>query len=91
VITSALFGLWHIQATLATMSDNPGVRGLSATAAGRLVVVLGAVVVTFVARLVFGWLRLRSRSLLASALAHVATNGLALAVAWVTVRWSAPR
>jgi membrane protease YdiL (CAAX protease family) len=89
VITSALFGLWHIQPTAATMSDNPGVRGLAATAAGRLVVVLGAVVVTFVAGLVFGWLRLRSRSLLASVLAHAATNGLGLAVAWVTVRWSA--
>jgi uncharacterized protein len=86
VLTSALFGVWHIQPTLATMSDNPGVRGLAATTPGRLVVVLGAVVVTFVAGLVFGWLRLRSRSLLASVLAHVATNGLGLAVAWVTVR-----
>jgi membrane protease YdiL (CAAX protease family) len=91
VITSALFGLWHAQPTLATMSDNPGVSGLSATMPGRLVVVLGAVAVTFVAGLVFGWLRLRSRSLLAPVLAHVATNGLGLAVAWVTVRWPALR
>jgi uncharacterized protein len=89
VIISALFGVWHVQPTLATMSDNPGVSGLAATTPGRLVVVLGAIVVTFVAGLVFGWLRLRSRSLLASVLAHVATNGLALAVAWLTVRWSA--
>jgi membrane protease YdiL (CAAX protease family) len=91
VITSALFGVWHVQPTLATMSDNPGVSGLSETTPGRLVVVVGAVVVTFVAGLVFGWLRLRSRSLLASVLAHVATNGLSLAVAWVTLRWSALR
>jgi uncharacterized protein len=91
VVTSAVFGVWHVQPTLATMSDNPGVSGLSATAPGRLVVVLGAVVVTFVAGLVFGWLRLRSRSLLASVLAHVATNGLGLAVAWVTVGWSVLR
>jgi membrane protease YdiL (CAAX protease family) len=91
VITSALFGVWHIQPTLATMSDNPGVSGLSGTTSGRLIVVLSAVVVTFVAGLVFGWLRLRSRSLLASVLAHVATNGLGLTVAWITVRWSALR
>ena len=89
VITSALFGVWHIHPTLATMSDNPGVSGLSASMPGRMVVVLCAVVVTFVAGLVFGWLRLRSGSLLASVLAHAATNGLGLAVAWVTVRWSA--
>jgi uncharacterized protein len=91
VITSTLFGLWHAQPTLATMSDNPGVSGLSATTPGRLVVVVGAVVVTFVAGLVFGWLRLGSRSLLAPVLAHVATNGVGLGVAWVTVRWSARR
>jgi uncharacterized protein len=91
VIISALFGVWHVQPTLATMSDNPGVSGLAATTPGRLVVVLGAIVVTFVAGLVFGWLRLRSRSLLAPVLAHVATNGVGLGVAWVTVRWSARR
>jgi uncharacterized protein len=89
VITSAVFGLWHVQPTLATMSDNPGVSDLSATTSGRLVVVLGAVVVTFVAGLLLGWLRLRSRSLLAPVLAHVATNSLGLAVAWVTLRSSA--
>jgi uncharacterized protein len=88
VITSALFGVWHIQPTLATMSDNPGVSGLSVTTTGRVVVVVGAVVITFVAGLVFGWLRLGSRSLLAPVLAHVATNGVGLTVAWVTVRWS---
>jgi uncharacterized protein len=91
VIASTLFGLWHVQPTLATMSDNPGVSGLSAATPGRLVAVLGAVVVTFVAGLVFGWLRLRSRSLLASVLAHVATNGVGLVVAWVTVGWSGLR
>jgi membrane protease YdiL (CAAX protease family) len=72
-----------------------GVSGLSATVLRRLVVVLGvvlgAVVVTFVAGLVFGWLRLGSRSLLAAVLAHAATNGLGLAAAWVTVGWSVLR
>jgi membrane protease YdiL (CAAX protease family) len=35
--------------------------------------------------MVFCWLRLRSGSLIAPILAHVATNGLALTVAWFTV------
>ena len=39
--------------------------------------VAGAVLVTFVAGLAFAWLRLRSRSLVAPVLAHVATNGFA--------------
>jgi len=82
LVVSALFGLWHVQPTLATMTDNPAVSGASGSAAGRVLVVLGAVAVTFVAGLVFAWLRLRSRSLLAPVLAHAATNGLGLAVAW---------
>jgi CAAX protease family protein len=91
LVTSGLFGLWHLEPTMETMSDNAGVSGLSGTAAGRAVVVLGAIVVTSVAGLVWGWLRLRSRSLLAPVLGHIATNGLALAVAWVVVHWSALR
>jgi uncharacterized protein len=83
--TSALFGLWHIAPTLHTMSDNRTVAGFSASVAGQVLVVLGSVAVTFVAGLVFCWLRLRSRSLIAPVMAHFATNGLALAAAWFTV------
>lgn len=78
LITSALFGLWHIGPTLHTMSDNR-------TVLGQVLVVVGAVTITFVAGLVFCWLRLRSRSLIAPIVAHMATNGLALAVAWFVV------
>ncbi len=49
--------------------------------------VLGAVAVTFVAGLALCWLRLRSRSLIAPVMAHVATNGLALTIAWLTVHY----
>lgn len=86
LVTSALFGLWHIVPTLHTMTDNAAVAGVSASVAGRVLVVLGSVAVTFVAGLAFCWLRLRSRSLVAPVLAHWATNGLALAVAWFTIR-----
>ena len=46
----------------------------------------GTVLVTFVAGLVFCWLRFRSRSLVAPILAHLSTNGVALVVAWIVVR-----
>jgi membrane protease YdiL (CAAX protease family) len=85
LITSALFGLWHIAPTLHTMSDNRAVAGAAAGVGGEVLVVLGSIAVTFVAGLVFCWLRLRSRSLIAPVLAHVATNGLALTVAWFMV------
>jgi CAAX protease family protein len=87
VITSALFGLWHIAPTLHTMSDNHLFRGEAASVAGQVLLVVGSIVVTFVAGLVFCWLRLRSRSLIAPVMAHVATNGLALTVAWVAVHY----
>jgi membrane protease YdiL (CAAX protease family) len=85
LITSALFGLWHIAPTLHTMSDNHEFAGAAASAAGQVLLVLGAIAVTFVAGLVFCWLRLRSRSLVAPVMAHIATNGLALTVAWFAV------
>ena len=88
LITSALFGLWHIEPTLHTMSDNRLVAGASTSVGGQVLVVFGSVAVTFIAGLVFCWLRLRSRSLIAPVTAHVATNGVALAVAWFTVHWA---
>ena len=83
LITSALFGLWHIEPTLHTMSDNRAVGG--ASTGGQVLLVLGSIAVTFIAGLVFCWLRLRSRSLIAPVIAHAAANGLALTVAWFTV------
>ena len=85
LITSVLFGLWHIAPTLHTMRDNHAVAGLTASIAGQSVVVLGSIAVTFVAGLAFCWLRLRSRSLIAPIMAHAAINGLALTVAWFAV------
>jgi len=86
LITSALFGLWHIAPTLHTMSDNRAVSGLAASVGGQVLVVFGSIAVTSIAGLAFCWLRLRSRSLIAPIMAHIATNGLALTVAWFVVR-----
>jgi CAAX protease family protein len=85
LVTSALFGLWHIAPTFGTLSDNHEFRSAAASAAGEALLVLGAIAVTFVAGLVFCWLRLRSKSLIAPIMAHAATNGLALTVAWFAV------
>lgn len=86
VISSLLFGAWHISPTLGTMSSNHETAGTAASTWGTIVLVAGSVAVTFVAGLVFCWLRLRSRSLLAPVLAHLATNGAAFVVAWFVVR-----
>lgn len=83
LVSSGLFGLWHIEPTLKTMSGNDAVGGAASSSADTAALVVGSVLVTFVAGLVFSWLRLRSRSLVAPFIAHVATNGLALVVAWL--------
>jgi membrane protease YdiL (CAAX protease family) len=69
LITSVLFGLWHITTTLHTQSDNQTVRHASAA-----LVVLGDVAVMAAARVIFCWLRLRLSSLVAPVLAHFATR-----------------
>jgi membrane protease YdiL (CAAX protease family) len=85
LVTSLLFGLWHIAPTLGTMSDNHEFKGAAASVAGQMLLVLGAIAVTFVAGLIFCWLTLRSKSLIAPIMAHAATNGLALTVAWFAI------
>ena len=85
LVTSALFGLWHIAPTLHTMSANHEFKGAAASVAGQVLLVLGAIAVTSAAGLALCWLRLKSRSLIAPVMAHAATNGLALTVAWFTV------
>ena len=72
-LSSILFGLWHLQGVISSTSGSQSRVALAA---------LGTFAATFVAGLVFSWLRLRSNSLLASAMAHVATNSVALVVAW---------
>ena len=84
--TSVLFGLWHISPTLNTMNQNHQLDDATTSTGGTILLVCGTVLATFVAGLVFCWLRLRSRSLVAPIIAHLATNGVALVVAWFVVR-----
>lgn len=74
IISSVVFGLWHIGPSLATIRLNdPDV-----TLTGEVIGVAAAVGVTTVAGVVFCWLRLASGSLLAPILAHWATNAIGL-------------
>ena len=63
LVTSALFGLWHVV-------PPPG----SDDGLGEI---LGTLAVTTLAGVLFAWLRLRANSILAPMLAHVASNSLA--------------
>ena len=73
ISVSVLFGLWHLQGVIASTSGGP-LKVLGAC--------VGTFLATFVAGLVFAWLRLRSGSLVAPAMAHIATNSVALVLAW---------
>jgi len=76
IVCSALFGLWHIDTVV--LQNGGGFVHVGAAAAGTFAV-------TSAAGVLFCWLRLRSGSLLASVLAHWATNTVALAAAWLVV------
>jgi uncharacterized protein len=77
VISSVVFGLWHVAPTVVALRMNDVAPG-SAEGLGSI---LGAVAITTVAGVLFCLLRLGSGSLLAPALAHWATNSLGLAAA----------
>jgi membrane protease YdiL (CAAX protease family) len=77
---AAVFGLWHLL---------PVWRGGGAgelAEGGSIGAVAGTFVATFAAGLGFGWLRQRSGSLVAPVLAHIGTNSLTFAAAWIVVR-----
>ena len=72
VVSCALFGIWHIRPTLSAVAANDFVDGALAHRRVVLVACLG----TAVAGVLFTLLRLRSGSLLAPVLLHLATNSL---------------
>lgn len=82
---SLVFGLWHVFPTINTAGGNRGFADADSSTLGRIALVIGAVAVTSIAGAAFGWLRIRSASLLAPVIAHLSTNGVALVVAWFVV------
>jgi membrane protease YdiL (CAAX protease family) len=82
VVSSALFGLWHIAASLGGGTANATIAGtVGADATGMTLRVVVTVLFTSLAGVVLCWLRLRSGSLLAPVLAHWTVNGLGVIVA----------
>jgi membrane protease YdiL (CAAX protease family) len=84
VVSSALFGLWHVL---------PGIEALETTTVTQVTAgivgvasVAGQVLVTGLAGMAFAWLRLRSGSLVAPVLAHWGINGAAYLAGWLIVQ-----
>src|SRR5581483_2966669 len=77
LVSSVLFGLWHIPPSLQLNRVNPAVAHLAGgDRAGQVIAVAGAVVFTGLAGALLCELRRRSGSLLAPFGLHWATNGL---------------
>lgn len=74
---AVLFGAWHVLPAWVDGATTGSVE------AGRTVAVLATFVGTSIAGAGFVWLRARSGSVLAPSLAHLATNSVTFAVAWI--------
>jgi membrane protease YdiL (CAAX protease family) len=84
LITSLLFGLWHVLPTLQTLDTNPG-GDLFTGAIGTTVAVAGTIAGTAIAGLAFLWIRLYANSTYASVLAHIGTNSVATLASLVVI------
>jgi len=88
VISSALFGLWHVLPSLSLATNNQAIGNtVGKGTSGQAISVLGTVLFTGLAGVVFCELRRRSGSLLASAGLHWATNGLGVLAAASIWAW----
>lgn len=83
IAASVLFGLWHVLPAMGLNTDNATASSVFGRGPdGQIVAVIFAVAGTALAGLWFCWLRYRSRSLLTTVMAHVASNSLAYGIAW---------
>jgi uncharacterized protein len=86
VLTSGLFGLWHVLPAMEMTRTNTAI-GEVPQRRRVLLTVLGTVIFTAAAGVVFAELRRRSGSVVAPLVFHWATNGLAViaaARAWIS-------
>lgn len=87
VAASVLFGLWHVLPAWNLNSVNPTAEAVFGSGtAGVVAAVVFGVVGTTVAGLWWCWVRYRARSLLATVIAHVATNSVAYTIAFLVAR-----
>jgi len=87
-VSSALFGLWHVLPSLGLAANDQAIGStVGSGSSGQAVSVLGTVLFTGLAGVVFCELRRRSGSLLAPAGLHWATNGLGVLAATAIWMW----
>ena len=79
--SSVLFGLWHVLPALDAVETNP----IGDAFGGAWEPVVAAVVSTFLAGMVFVWIRLYSGSIIAPIIVHMATNSTAIIASAVVV------
>jgi CAAX protease family protein len=92
IVSSALFGLWHVLPSLGLATDNQAIGStVGKGTSGEALAVLATVLFTGLAGVVFCELRRRSGSLLASIGLHWATNGLGVLAAASIWAWATPR
>lgn len=83
VLASLCFGFWHVLPALSLNEVNPTATKVFGTGAGGVAAaVTFAVVGTALAGLWWCWIRYRSRSVLATVIAHVASNSVAYTIAF---------
>jgi len=85
-VTSGVFGVWHVRPTAAALRVNGLAEG-----PGRTMAAVGSgVAVTAAGGVLLSWLRVRSGSLAAPMLLHLATNCGGALTAWAVARPPAP-
>ena len=86
LIQAFLFGCWHVITSLGLTAGNAGLSDLFGHSVfAQAIGVVGAVAITAASGVLFGWLRVRSDSLLAPIALHWAVNGIGAvgaALAW---------
>ena len=88
-VSSVLFGVWHVLPSLGLAASNQAIGGAVGTGrSGQDVTVLGTVLFTAAAGVVFCELRRRSGSLLAPAGLHWAVNGLSVLASAAVWAWA---
>jgi membrane protease YdiL (CAAX protease family) len=85
-VTSGVFGIWHIGPTAAALRVNRLAGGPGRTVAA----VTSGVVATAAGGVLLSWLRVRSGSLAAPILLHLATNCGGALTAWAVARLARP-
>jgi membrane protease YdiL (CAAX protease family) len=89
LVSSALFGVWHVLPSLGLAGHNAAVGEAVGTGrSGQELAVLGTVLFTAASGVVFCELRRRSGSLLAPAALHWAVNGLSVLASAAVWAWA---